>query len=310
MLAGIRTRLTCANVIALVALFIAASPASGEIDAGDLDTAATVTADFHAGATDGGQVAGGYVSCPAGYKVFTGGAFWWRNSPDEFLIGDSTLTLNGSTPTFDGNGWYADGLNFNDAVDANLRVIARCLPEGRLDKVKLRKKTVGVSAAGPVDRRVACPDGTRIISGGAFWHNPGAAPDWTGAFDRLASSGPTSARAWYAAGAPQVGPRRLTVVARCLASGRLSAYKRLDDRTTLQSGAPWSVTAGCGGGRRVGPTGVYFHKPGKPPKPALGDDSRLSAVGAWIDPNVYMDAGAVVGPAELIRESVAFCLAP
>ena len=138
-------------------------------------------------------VAGGYVSCPAGYKVFTGGAFWWRNSPDEFLIGDPTLTLNGSTPTFDGNGWYADGLNFNDAVDANLRVIARCLPEGRLDKVKLRKETVGVSSSGPVDRRVACPDGTRIISGGAFWHYPGAAPDWTSAFDRLASSGPTSA---------------------------------------------------------------------------------------------------------------------
>ena len=253
------------------------------------------------------------MSCPAGYKVFTGGAFWWRNDPNG-LTGDPTLALTSSTPTFDGNGWYADGVNRMEDDPWNLRVIARCLPEPRLDKVIVRKKTVGREIpAGPVDRRVRCPDGTRIISGGAFWHRAGAAPDWIDALGGyLASSGPTSARAWYAAGANTALAERfrLTVVARCLASRRLSAYKRLDDRTKLQSGAFWSVSAACGGSRRVGPVGVYFHKPRKPPRPALGDDTALTAVGARVDPISYMDAGGVVGPATLIRESAAFCLAP
>src|SRR5262249_12541857 len=57
-----------------------------------------------------GKAVGGRVACPSGDRVIGGGSYWHRQNH----IGDPSLftaVVRSSSPTADGKGWYASGLN-------------------------------------------------------------------------------------------------------------------------------------------------------------------------------------------------------
>jgi hypothetical protein len=197
------------------------------------------------------NVAGGYLACPDGQRVVSGGAFWHLpgQSPNQALATDSYV--GSSSPTSDARGWYADGYNINSSPRV-LTTVIQCLPDAGFNAVTTETYTVKV----PVKKRkhkgkrrlaeaskkkkgkrfrtetrtrsvthvgqysivshespdiprvqgsggyVSCPPGQRIVTGGAFWHAPGAGPSPAlASLSRVSSSAPTpDGSGWYADG--------------------------------------------------------------------------------------------------------------
>jgi hypothetical protein len=91
----------------------------------------TVVGDSPAGAS---SVAGGYLPCPGGQRIVSGGAFWHLpgQGPDPALGANSWITS--STPTTDTRGWYADGKNAS-LTPRVLTTVIHCLPDAGFNVV-------------------------------------------------------------------------------------------------------------------------------------------------------------------------------
>lgn len=118
---------------------------------------------------------GGHARCPQGTRLFGGGAFWHDGDGDpEFTLANDAW-LSSSYPDDGGKFWYADGEN-RTGDDSVLRVVVRCLPTGRLSKVKFRRANYpledGEVGGGPL----TCQPGTVALTGGAYRHRPGDPP--------------------------------------------------------------------------------------------------------------------------------------
>jgi len=182
-----------AAILGVILLAVAiATPVSAHVGSG---TYKLRTTDLTA--ADGASV-GNYLSCPKGKRIVSGGAFWHRpgEGPDALLGG----YLDSSSATTDGKGWYAAGRNVT-TLQLQLRIVALCLPKAKVGPYSLRTRDLAVPAlGGRVGGYVTCPAGRRIVSGGAFWHVPGEAPDPELGQSIGSSTATTNGKGWYASG--------------------------------------------------------------------------------------------------------------
>ncbi len=70
---------------------------------------------------------GGFQSCPAGQRIVTGGAFWHVTAMGPTPPNAAGVQLSSSTPTTDGLGWYADGLNGSGVGNYRLTTVLLCV---------------------------------------------------------------------------------------------------------------------------------------------------------------------------------------
>jgi hypothetical protein len=73
----------------------------------------------------GGHEAGGYLACPKGKRVVTGGAYW-NDIPNTGPHYQDDVLLRSSTPTSDGLGWYASGYDYSGKT-MGLTISVLCL---------------------------------------------------------------------------------------------------------------------------------------------------------------------------------------
>lgn len=205
--------------------------------------------------------------CPAHYLALAGGANWYDPGPDGHL-GSVTPTEGGGLM-----GWYADAYN-PTLSPHNLAISMTCVPEQKLAKAVFATKRVLVQPGKAGEATAACPDGMRVLGGGAYWTLPGGGLDATNArYAWLSSFGPRGhGRKWYANGFNEspnlLRARRLTVLAWCLPEGKLAGYRYQppakplsilggpitstsdapcgDDSYALAGGALWAKAAGGG----------------------------------------------------------------
>jgi hypothetical protein len=165
-----------------------------------------------------GNPGGGVSECPQRMRVYSGGALWHEpgEPPDPALA--AQLRTSSSAPAPGRRGWYADGYNFTGA-ELRLEVVAMCLPKRRIGHVTRVLETRTPPNSAGRGARSGCPKGTRVITGGAYWHPPGEFADPAQAAGTLISSSAPVRRghAWYADGVNFIGPidYKLTVVAVC-----------------------------------------------------------------------------------------------
>jgi hypothetical protein len=140
-----------------------------------------------------GGEGGDYVSCPVGTQIYAGGAYWRYPGGLPAILTQGNGKYNrvvASTPTFDGNGWYAAGIH-ETGSGVVLTLVARCLAIGALQNVSLSTLRVTTHRNGsqPVGATVFCPTGTQALSGGVFFTDEdGLVPNY-GDFRMSASIG-------------------------------------------------------------------------------------------------------------------------
>jgi hypothetical protein len=163
-----------------------------------------------------------HLRCRRKQRILTGGAYWHEGGQDPVPNQTFGLYVSSSSPMRNGRGWYASGINASGS-DANLEIVALCLPEKRLRHVVARERTVKLIPPGPNDPvgaggYVRCPRRTLVLTGGAEFHR-GSRPPSPGdvGLATISSSAPTKdAKRWYADGSHQFGPNvRLDVIALC-----------------------------------------------------------------------------------------------
>jgi hypothetical protein len=165
-----------------------------------------------------GGVAGGYLACPKGQRVVTGGVAW-------IVPGEPLTTPRGplahlvsSTPTVDGKGWYADGSSRLEVGGIErLRIVAVCGPAASVGVVSVRTKDRPPNSGDNSGAYLACPKGQRVMAGGAFIHPTGQGPDLD--FSRYAmakaSTPTTDGKGWYARGdSPGGGLQTIVILCR------------------------------------------------------------------------------------------------
>jgi hypothetical protein len=163
-----------------------------------------------------------HLRCRRDQRVLTGGAYWHEAGQNPVPNQTFGLYVSSSAPMRNGRGWYASGIN-GSGSDANLEIVALCLPEKRLRGVVARDKTVKLVPPAPNDPVAAggyvrCPKGTLVLTGGAEFHRGNRPPNPRDVgLATISSSAPTKdAKRWYADGSHQFGPNvRLDVIALC-----------------------------------------------------------------------------------------------
>jgi hypothetical protein len=296
----------------LAAVLIGGVPAAdaAKIDAGDVKNADTRVSDDP---VPSGETGSGFVPCPTGSRVFSGGAFWYTTGgPAGPSMAGGVHAITSSLPTTSGNAWYAHGFN-ESGVDLTLRVIAQCLPAGKLSGTKLRKKTLRVEIDPPAvgSRQAKCPDETRLYTGGALWSPPGSdSLDLDTADDTLLStSAPLGQRTWYANGRNLAAvPRDLIVVALCLKSTKLESYSRRQAGVEITPPGSGLFSRQCKRGGAVGPAGLLWHKPGKDPKESHAERTRFVSAGGQDDPTFFHGGGVLLSGSSLRLDVRSYCV--
>ena len=267
-------------LVGVVVVFLAwTASASAEIDAQDLRDAKLRTETF---VPSGEDEVGGSVQCPDGTGVLTGGAYWHAPGKGPSIIADFQ-TLNSSGPRGDDR-WYADG---RGSPPMRLTVAVRCLAKPKLHAEHTEKLSLDPADADPVGSYLACPSGTRALSGGAIWHPRGAPPDPDlSTHGILASSSVTSDdRGWYADGMDNyIGDDQIfTISVRCLEASKL-AVTRLRDRTisAVEHDEVAGAAVKCKHRSRALTGGGYWHPPGLGPDPA-GNKTIFSGANSFVE---------------------------
>ena len=216
---------------------------------------------------------GGYLSCLPQQRVLTGGAFWnTTNQAPQPGVADHGYLAN-STATDDGKGWYADGYHRSDAGPLSFTESVRCVPKERLSRGKLSQKTVPAGDFRKPDAFAKCPRGTRVYTGGAYFHAKGEppSPTVTGGF-RTSASFPTGNRkGWYASSDGGVQQNlRLTVLAWCLPTGGFGPVEVVAQTQTVDSSQNAGGFTACPAGTAALTGGAYWRRPGKDVEHSIG----------------------------------------
>ena len=250
-------------VVAASALVLAASASGAKITAGDIFGAAESQ---ETSTNVAGGHEGGFVSCDAGRRVITGGAYWHQTGTggnyeeaDNAYLGDSAVTK-------DGKGWYADGFHRYPLVSMDLTLYTLCIPKRQVKGTMLIGKTVSVNDSYDAHAKAKCPQGWEVYTGGAFFHAKGEAPNPDdGGGSRTSASMPlANGSGWYGAGTTGYGEKsKLTVRARCLPSRRIAPTKLVKETFTAGDNANTGGLVGCPGDRVPLTGGAYWRKANK-----------------------------------------------
>ena len=216
---------------------------------------------------------GGYLSCLDGQRALTGGAYWnTTNQAPDPSVADQGYLAN-STVTDNDKGWYADGFHRSNAGALSFTENLRCLPKERLKDAKLSQKTVSASDFKNADALAECPSGTRVFTGGSYFHTKGDAPSPTDTGgSRTSASFPTKNRkGWYASGSGSVPDKgRLTVLAWCLPKGRFGPVEVLTNKETVDHDQDGGGSTACPVGTAALTGGAYWLRPGKNVEHSIG----------------------------------------
>jgi hypothetical protein len=228
-----------------------------------------------------GGPAGSYLTCknPKKQRIVTGGSFWHAQGQGPDPNNALTAVMSSSAATFDAKGWFADG----GSSSSFLTITAQCLPKSVVGKYTLKTHTFTVSSGNAAGGYVKCPSTQRIVTGGAFWHQPGVGPDPSNPGGETGSSSATfDAKGWYADGWTPIGGQ-LTITALCLPQSRIGKYT-LKKTTLKPSGA--GVAGGylkCPKKQGIVAGGAFWHKPGKGPDPSNANFDELGSSAATFD---------------------------
>lgn len=288
----------------LLAMGAAPQAVAFELDASDLEGANVVSGFVDtAGA---GSAAGGYSSCPDDQRAVTGGAY--MHVAGQFPVPIDNVRVPSSTVTSDGKGWYADG--FSSSSARRLSTDLYCLPSGRLRDASMKVRTFRPSPTGRAKGTAPCPNGTRVITGGALVHAPGAGPT-PQANAIVGDSLPLpSGAAWYAEADAQPPYTRLTVIARCFPESKLAGIRI--SRKTLYPVTGFDPIGGftsCPGATRALTGGAYFHPGIEGPKtrviPSASGGSVPTTDGDWYAYGQHFTNGDQIGHTTIVH-----CLRP
>jgi hypothetical protein len=155
-----------------------------------------------ASTTSSDEIAAGYLACPKGQRVVTGGAGWWSTLQNGFVYADAGASnLSSSSPTLSKDGWYAAGYQLKGGSSDRLEVVVMCRPLSAVGTIAARTFDFDPTHQ-DLGGYVYCPTGQWVVSLGGFWHRTNQSPDLS-AVDRLslAAAAPTLDRkgAWDAA---------------------------------------------------------------------------------------------------------------
>ncbi len=214
-----------------------------------------------------GESVGNYLSCPKGKRIISGGAFWHQpgHGPDPQF----GVYLRSSTPTTDGKGWYASGLD-NAGLQLKLRIVALCLAKAKVGEYTVRTTDLAAASGESVGNYLSCPSGKRIVGGGAFWHRPGEGPDAQLAVLLKSSTPTTDGKGWYASGQNAEGETiQLRIVALCLPKAKVGRYYLRTRDLSAVGVAQVSDHLSCPAGKRIVSGGAFWHRTGEGPVPQL-----------------------------------------
>jgi hypothetical protein len=174
-----------------------------------------------------------------------------------------------------------------------------------------RHASINVAAGHTGWRTVQCPDGYLLVSGGAYWTDPGQALDPSlAASASFSASLPTqSGRAWYAAGR---AARALTlnVTAHCLPKARIGAYN-INVTDFPEAAVSLGTVAGgyvsCPVGQRIVAGGVGWRRVGDPFVPSTANEHFLTSSSPTIQANGWYAAGHAFVEDGMVLHAVAMC---
>ena len=218
---------------------------------------------------------GGYLACKNAntHRLVAGGGFWHAPGEGPAPINADEHAEGSSTVTSDGKGWYADekGAGPRAGDDGEVfTMVALCLPKAQVGTYTVRTVTYDVSAGAAAGNYVSCPASQRIVTGGAYWHAAGEAPDPNNDPGYISSSTPTTdGKGWYADGLAFTNGQ-LTITAFCLPLRRIGAYTlKTATLDAVEQGESQNYYVGnylsCPKNKRIVAGGAFWHLPGKGP---------------------------------------------
>ena len=259
---GNRALPACAvAVLLLAAPLTSASTANADITKADLGDASLRTS-VQTDATGG--FIGGSAECNQSERLLTGGAYFQPSAGGGSAADADNAYLAGSAP-LSSDRWYAEGIHRFAQYSIDLVEYAFCLPKQRLQGVTTKEKTVDASDFSRAQGTAHCPNGTRVISGGAYFHEQGSGPDPAGGGDsRFSASFPEpNGSGWYASGKSGYDNKgRLTIHARCLDESRLGSIETEKAKQTTLDVNVGGYTF-CPGTRAALTGGAYWLRPGR-----------------------------------------------
>lgn len=294
----------CAIVLAVPSAASAAKLSGDDV----FDDAIALSTDFNLPAYPADGLGGGYVSCPAGLNIFTGGAFVYPTGGTPKPTALIFLHVGSSTPTTDGNGWYADASN-GTTTPYTLRVELVCMPEEYFAGRQVITESAAVGNGETDGQTARCSQGRRAYTGGTFWSTPGGpAPSTAGVAWVGASTPNGKATSWFGSG-KAFAPLDLYVSVHCLPSNRLAKYEKRQLDVNVPPGKDRAIGGKCPGSHpAVGPAGTFLHKPGKRPTEAMAGHTHLSNVGVHVDAERFYGGGRNINTNASLTAR-AFCLA-
>jgi hypothetical protein len=300
-------------LISVLGLFAPVSSAMANIDAGDVKNAYVGITDVPLNFPGAGPstTEGAYTTCPPGTRTLTGGAYLYPTGTAETPNAIIFTQVVSSSATGDGLGWYADGENGSYTPNMTMRIIYKCLPTAKLTDATVVADTAALGSGEADSVNAKCPSGSRVFTGGSFWHATGVGPDPANANDVwTSSSAPTGkGRGWYADGYAFTSIE-LTAYAWCLPTKQLVGYKAVTSSRPMATNSDKVKRGSCPKSHPGAiAAGVFFHKPGKGPTSANADDTHLSGVGALEAPRTFAGGGRNIDMKDAQMTARAFCLA-
>ena len=191
-----------------------------------------------------------------------------------------------------------------------------------LKDATVRAKHLNPGGENNVAGKVRCPRGMRVVTGGAFWHEPGEPPrvQYGDLFPRqpqISGSAPTSdGKGWFAQGrgisGSDVPPLRLTVKVVCLSRGRLAGWAMREREITPPNTDAGGGRAECPGRKRAISGGATWHPAGAEPSAGTADRGLLASSTIAADRRAWYADGTdnwVPAPESVLRIAV-ICLPP
>jgi hypothetical protein len=252
---------------------------------------------------------GSYLKCknPSNQRIVTGGSFWHAKGQGPDPSNASSDNVGSSVAALHAKGWYADGFA---SVGRELTITALCLPKSQVGTYTVKTTTFDVLSGNAAGGYVSCPPNQRIVTGGAFWHQPGKGPDPNLASNYFmgSSSATFNAKGWYADGWTLLDSQ-LTITAMCLPMSRIGNYTLKQTTVNQASGGFAGGYLKCPRKQRIVAGGAFWHQPGMGPDPSNALNDMLGSSAATFDAKGwYADGQASFGSSSLQLTIVAQCL--
>ncbi len=143
---------------------------------------------------------------------------------------------------------------------------ARIHPENEVPK----QKTIEVANGVRNGTTAKCPNGDRVVTGGAYWHEPNQVGDATLDASIDSSAPEDNAKGWSASGInASGGALQLTVVAQCLASHSFPAYTVLTRDVSVDPGRSGNAELRCKSSQGIVSGGAVWEMSGQQPDASL-----------------------------------------